>query len=217
MLRRRRSNAVHMKCSKPNITRSTTRIVSSYGPQKAVSSCSRRLPGSAVLCQNDESRCSVRESIRGRRTVPQALSLYIQVKFSPVILDPTRFQTCDDPTYSLQMAVSSNLPCFPREMRRGVLDMLRRRRSNTVSMKCSTTNVDSRTNTRSSFTQPQDQSNFGYPPVALAKCRRREAGVRKTTRKSRCTTHLDQDTWMEWDTIHSVQKQVDDDAPTITV
>jgi hypothetical protein len=190
---------------------------SSYGPQKAVSSCSRHLPESAVLCQNDESRCSVRESIRGWQTVPQALSLYIQLKLSPVILDPTHFQTRHNPTYSPQTAISSNLLRFPREMWRGVLDMSRRHRSNTGSVKRSTTNVDPRTNTRGSFTQPQDQSNFGYTPVAKAKCRRREADMRKTARKSRCTTHLDQHTWMEWDTIHSVQKQVDDDASTITM
>jgi hypothetical protein len=91
-------------------------------------SCCRRLEG-VVLCQNDELRCSVSENVSGRRTVPVALSLYIQVKFSPVNLDPTCLQTCHDPTYGPQTAVSSNIPHFPREMWHGVSVRVEFRRS----------------------------------------------------------------------------------------
>jgi hypothetical protein len=116
--------AVQMSCLP--VSQRPTRLKacydSLYGPQVAVSSrppkfreesrrTSCRLGDGkdraerrwAFVCV---SRCSVRENVSGQRTVPEALSPYIQVKFSPVILNPTCLQTRYDPTYSPQMAIS---------------------------------------------------------------------------------------------------------------
>jgi hypothetical protein len=171
-----RNNEISCPMNKFQPTRSRTLIEPHYGPQSAVSSSHQRfLPESCLrqlddveCCQKGVSRCSVKDNVSKRRTVPLAWSPHIQLTILPVFQPPTHPKMRNNDSYGPQMAVSSTLPCFLRRTRCCVLDMSRRRRSNAVHVKRSTTNVDAKTNTRCSSPQPQDRRNFEYPLVAIA-------------------------------------------------
>jgi hypothetical protein len=78
----RYSNAVHVKHSKPNVTRSTTCIVSSYDPQMAVSSLNP--------CFHQRKHCCVLEGLRQhhRDAVCEKHSILNNVKCSNANVDP---------------------------------------------------------------------------------------------------------------------------------
>jgi hypothetical protein len=66
--RRRHSNAVRVRRSKPNVTRSTTRITSSYDPQTALSSLNPCFLRKMQLGVLDVSRRRLRNAIRVKRS-----------------------------------------------------------------------------------------------------------------------------------------------------
>jgi hypothetical protein len=99
-----------------------TQIEPSYGPQPAVAYVhpqfheeSRRSCRLGVeLGQINDIRCSVKDNVSKRWTVPLALSPHIQLTVLPVFPPPTHPKVRNDDSYGPQMTVSLNLPRFHR-------------------------------------------------------------------------------------------------------
>jgi hypothetical protein len=126
-----------------NPTRSTTRIVSSYSPQTAVSSTHPRFGTESCGCRSglgtklgqiDNIRCSVKDNVSKRGTVPKALSPHIQVAYLPVVHSPTCSQTRSNP-YGSKTAVSFNIPRSHRRSRDCGLEVSIRRSSDAIHVK----------------------------------------------------------------------------------
>jgi hypothetical protein len=152
-------------------TRLKMRIESSYGPQLAVayihlrfmeSHCHHRL--GTELGQIDDICCSAKDNVSKQWTVPWALSPYMQVVSLPVTQVPTRLKTCICHSYGpKKAAASTNLRC-PQSSQHRCLEVLRRRRHDTIRMKCSDSNVISVTKPTALLASCSDPGNCLYSP-----------------------------------------------------
>jgi hypothetical protein len=163
-----------------------TRYKPSYGPQTAVASIHRRFykesPGqhldNAGLFQIDEMRCSVKDHVSKRGTVPKALSPHIQVAYLPVVHSPMRSQTRSNP-YGSKMAVSFNIPRSHRRSRDRGLEVSIRRSSDAVHVKCSNSNDISKAKSNTLLAFVLDLSTCLYSPGTVPRASDPQAGTEK--------------------------------------
>jgi hypothetical protein len=169
VLRRRQRDTVCVKCSQPNVTRSATRMVSSYGPKMAVSSAQPRLPREPRYRRLEVSRLKTESNTLLVGALDRGTNLYSPCTVTTAPSTPTRplerprssrserANPCQDGTV---IRKRSNTNVRMRSVRNQEPRKFTRR-FNTVCVRRSNTNVNPRTKTRARAPDKRDRRKKG--------------------------------------------------------